>query len=410
VGFFVFLFAPEEVAQVVGEGGQAEAGLELAELGVVGGDVEGFAEPGFGAGEVALGDVGHGEVMHGEHVFGLDTEGGFGLLDALVDAAGEKKRDGEVVQGGGVAGGGGEDAVEGDFGGTELVDVHEEVAEFEEGFFLAGLLGEFAIGVEECFGRLVLAVVKLGDFQMGAGEGAIVAKNATELFEGGEEIAPSIYIVLHRQLTKVEMSGAFLGGEFEDLAEFFGGGGKLAHFDEEFAEVEHDVEVAGAGAKLFDEVLAGLGELAFGPVSIGDAGVDLGVIGVNFGDLLPAPEGAIEEPAGEKRVADVVVADGAAFLVLAGEEEHFLGFFVVAFFGVGDDAVAVAGFVGGIEGFDFLEEADGFIEVSGAVAVVAEGVEYLDVFGFHFESAAVGGDGFGKAIHGVVGEAEVEVP
>lgn len=104
-----------------------------------------------------------------------------------------------------------------------------------------------------------------------------------------------------------------IGIEFEDAVEFFAGGIKVVHFEEQDAEVEEDFLVAGASAQLSEEGFAGLIAITFGPAGLGDAVFDIGVVGVERSGLLPAPDGAVVQLSREEGVSHVVIAKRAVF-------------------------------------------------------------------------------------------------
>src|SRR5438132_13526388 len=108
-------------------------------------------------------------------------------------------------------------------------------------------------------------------------------------------------------------------------------------------------------------MLAGLVELALAAKGLGDAEVDFGVLIVEIQSFLPAIEGFVEKAAVEEAQADVVEALGALFFVLARDVEHLLGFVVIAELAVDVDAVALAGFEGGIDLLDLVEDLQGVL-------------------------------------------------
>ena len=73
------------------------------------------------------------------------------------------------------------------------------------------------------------------------------------------------------------MRGRFFGRHLDGAADLFAGLVEPAHLDQQVAQVQQRVGVAGVLPQAGEVVPAGLFQLALGPEGLGDADVDVGV-------------------------------------------------------------------------------------------------------------------------------------
>ena len=124
----------------------------------------------------------------------------------------------------------------------------------------------------------------------------------------------------------------------------------------------------------------------------------------------PAIDGLVVEAAEVEAATHVVIAVRTILLVEPGGVEHLLGEFVIAPLGIGDDAIAVRRFEGGVDALDLDESLDGLVEPTGAEQVNADMIERVQVVGIDGVGLAVSVEGFVEAAEFVEDEAHIEEP
>ena len=227
---------------------------------------------------------------------------------------------------------------------VQLVELCENRGHRDQDVGIGDVEFGFCFQICECFLRIFFPEGEFCQPVSGPCGGWVAVDGLGEKVGGGFGIVPA-----KGQFAEVKQCGREVGVELDDSVEFFFCGVELGGFQKKDSEIENDIYFARAGSELAEEVRFGEVEVALSPVCLCDSVVDLGVVGVELGGFLPAPDGLFELLAGEERVADVVEADWAVGVDLLCEVEHVLGLFVEVHFGVCDDSVAVARLEGGVE-------------------------------------------------------------
>ena len=198
--------------------------------------------------------------------------------------------------------------------------------------------------------------------------------------------------------------------DFEHAPELLARLGESIHIDEEAAEVEERVDVAGIVAEFAEEELTGsLGASGFG-VRVGEACMDALEAGIERCGLAEAVDGPLVLAPVEERFGDVGVRRGMIAGDLEGLVEGNLGLIVAGEAGEGLDAVderldPVRG-----EALSGIEPLEGAIGIFGTERVGGDGDEGEFVGGLELVGIAEGADRLGEPAGGLEGQTKVEMP